>query len=79
MTTETVRPSQLVGMRVTFIQNQYAREHDHPILHGRVVDVLFTSFAEGGMIEDRTKIIVLLDNGRLKEAFVNQLEAELQN
>lgn len=76
----TDRPSQFVGMRVQFIQNDIEKSHNTPVRFGRVVDVLFTSFGDdGGMVNDRVKVIVLLDTGRLREAYVNQLEAEIQN
>ena len=72
--------SQFVGMRVRFRQNDYEKAHDLPVQAGRVVDVRFTSFEDaGGMVNDRYRVVVLLDNGRFKEAYINQLEAELQN
>lgn len=70
--------SQFIGMRVKFIQNDFEKSQHTPIRMGRVVDVLFTSFGDdGGMVNDRVKVIVLLDSGRFKEAYVNQLEAEI--
>lgn len=75
----TTRPSELVGMRVSLIPNDYAKQHNLPIQNGRVVDVLFTAFEDhGGMVNDRVQIIVLLDSGRLKTAYVNQLEKEAE-
>lgn len=72
--------SQFVGMRVRFRQNDYEKTRDLPVLRGRVVDVEFTTVIDdGGMLNDRVRVIVLLDNGRFKEAYVNQLEAELQD
>lgn len=74
----TNRPSLLVGMRVSVIRNDYAKAHNVAAQSGTVVDVLFTAIAEGGMIDDRIMVIVLMDSGRLKTAYVNQLEKEAE-